>query len=169
MTEEAYRRGISETLEILKYSGKEYTEKIPKKLMTFLQENRSKEYNPQLDFSKQIEEMNLLPETKGLLSILYMDYWSTPEEKEEFKNILKTNQEIVDKEIREKYDPNKIFATATTQSTSSTSEINKSDISNNSNNLETTENTDLVPYKENFMKNLIEKIKQFINKILKKQ
>ena len=162
MLEESYKNAISEVLEILKYSGKEYTDKLPKKLIDFLKENKSNTYKPEIDINKKIEDMDLLPETKGLLSLLYMDYWSTPEEKEEFKKILKENQEKIEQELREKYNPDKIFDRPEEKIEVST-KVEEPEMSRG-----VSENEALTEYHENFMKNLINKIKEFIKNLFNK-
>ena len=157
MSNEKYREGISEVLAILEFSEPIYTEKIPKKLMEFFEENCSKTYHPKIDSSKKIKEMNLLPETKGLLSLLYMDYWADSVEKEEFKNILKENQKKYDDELREKYDPNKIFEKQSYN-------INENKIVEN---VRVKKDESLVECKENFIKKIFEKIKNYIRKFFK--
>lgn len=162
MLEENYKKGILEVLEILKYSGKEYTNKLPKKLIAFFKENASENYKPQIDVNKKIEDMDLLPETKGLLSLLYMDYWSTPEEKEEFKKILKENQEKIEQELREKYNPDKIFDRPE-EKEETAEQIEESE------NVEGVRGDEaLTEYHESFMKNLINKIKEFIKNLFNK-
>ena len=177
MLSESYKKGISEVLEILKYSGKKYIEKIPKKLLIFLKENASETYKPQIDVNKKIEDMNLLPETKGLLSLLYMDYWATPEEKEEFQGVLKDNQKKIEEEIREKYSPDKIFDRPDNQVNNYKQESKTNNYMSDNNvwsnqNDETTqgvsEDESLVEYKEGFMTGLIKKIKEFIKNLFNK-
>ena len=163
MLEENYKNGISEVLEILKYSGKEYTEKLPKKLIAFFRENASKTYKPQIDVTKKIEDMDLLPETKGLLSLLYMDYWATPEEKEEFKKVLKENQEKIEQELREKYNPDKIFDRPEEEKIEVAPKIEEPET-----NIGVSENEALTEYHESFMKSLINKIKEFIKNLFNK-
>ena len=163
MSNEKYERGISEVLAILETSEAEYSEKIPKKLMKFFEENRSKTYTPKINSSLKLGEMNLLPETKGLLSVLYLNYWSTPEEREEFRTILKDNQKKYDEELREKYNPDKIFDNVTKDE----------DLSNKNQNFENSggvrKEESLVQYKDGFMNNLLQKIKEFIYKIFKRK
>ena len=171
MLSESYKNGISEVLEILKYSGKEYVEKIPKKLLIFLKENASENYKPRIDVNKKIEDMNLLPETKGLLSLLYMDYWATPEEKEEFQGILKDNQKKIEEEIREKYSPDKIFEKPDNQINNYKQESKLNNVWSNQNDEiihGVSEDESLVEYKDGFMNGLIKKIKEFIKNLFNK-
>ena len=59
MVTSQFSEGISEVLDILKHMDLEYTEKIPKDFMDFLEENKSTTYIPELDHSKKIDEMEL--------------------------------------------------------------------------------------------------------------
>ena len=163
MVSQEYENGISEVLAILECSEPEYEEKIPKKLMKFLKENQSKTYKPEIDSSKKIKEMNLLPETKGLLSILYLKYWSTPKEEEEFRNILKDNQKKYDEELRQKYNPDNIFKDVKEEE--NLTQQNQTF----ENNKRVEKDESLVEYKGGFMSNLIQKIKEFFYKIFNKK
>lgn len=134
-----------EILEILKYMNKEYSEKIPKKLISFFESNKSKdyrfEYNDNLTFSEQ--ELNY--NTKVLLAILDINYWCESEErKKELTATFMKNDETYQKELMEKYNPEKIFKNKKIQKQ------------------ENNEEKALVEYKENkfikFIKNMIKKI-----------
>lgn len=78
--------GISEVLVILKNIDNLYTEKIPQKFKDFLKDNQSTTYIPNIDFSKELKDMKLKKETRNILELMYLNYWSTSEEKIIFKN-----------------------------------------------------------------------------------
>lgn len=101
--------GISETLDILNHMDRSYVDKIPIKFREFLEKNKSKIYKPNLDHSKTINEMNLKNKTKDILTIIYMKFWCTPEEKKNYFNILAENQIRKEKEARIKYNPDNLF------------------------------------------------------------
>ena len=162
MLNEMYKNGITEVLTILKYNDLKYSEKIPKKLMRFFEENSSKNYKPNISPTQELIEMDLLPETKGLLSILYINYWADSEKKkEEFKSILNENQKKYDKKIREKYNPDKIF-------NNQVQEVNTI-IKNNKDNFRVKDDEALVESKENFIKKIFNKIKSFIKNFFKNE
>ena len=103
------QEGISEVLDILNHMDKTYVQKIPKNFMEFLKKNKSSNYSFNLDHSKKLNEMELKKETKYLLALIYMKYWSTQEQKSVYKNRLKYNEELYQTKLREKYNPNYLF------------------------------------------------------------
>ena len=73
--------GISEVLIILKNINNIYTEKLPQKFIDFLNDNHSTTYISNIDFSKQLKDMELKRETRYILELMYLNYWCTQEEK----------------------------------------------------------------------------------------
>lgn len=120
-----FSESITEVLDILNHMDKTYTDKIPEKFKNFLEENKSKSYTSNLDHSKKIKEMNIKEKTKDLLATIYMNYWSTPEQKSNYVKILNENEQKYQKEIRQKYDLDNIFKKNNRQT------IIKDDISKN--------------------------------------
>ncbi len=100
---------ITEILEILKNVDNELIEKLPQKFKDFLQENKSETYNPQFDYMKDLKDLKLKEETKNLLGIMYMNYWSEPEERKEYEKLLNENQIKYNLEIKQKYNPDNLF------------------------------------------------------------
>lgn len=104
-----YREALVEVLEILKHTNEKDRNKIPKKLIAFFEKNASTTYKFTFDESKPIKDLNLKPETKGILAMIYRNYWCTQEERLEYDNLLNNNQKLYDEHLREKYNPDKIF------------------------------------------------------------
>ena len=104
-----FSEAISETLDILKYMEKSYIDKIPKKLRTFLEKNKSESYTPNLDHSQKLNEMNLKEKTKDILATIYLKYWCSTEEKTDYLKILSQNEKKYQDELREKYNTDNIF------------------------------------------------------------
>ena len=110
MINSKYSEAISETLDILKHTEKEDIDKIPKKFLNFLEKNKSKEYISNLDHSKEISQMDLKPETIGILSIIYSKFWCEDEqERQDFDKNLRINEEKYQDILREKYNPESLF------------------------------------------------------------
>ena len=101
--------GITETLEILKHMDESYTEKIPYKFRLFLENNKSKTYKPNFEYTNNLNEMNLKKKTKDLLGLIYLKYWCTPEEKSTYSKRLKENEKMYRTKLNEKYDVNNLF------------------------------------------------------------
>ena len=100
---------ITEILEILKNVDNDLIEKLPQKFKDFLQDNKSETYNPEFDCMKDLKDLKLKEETKNLLGIMYMNYWSEPEERKEYVKLLNENQIKYNLEIEQKYNPDNLF------------------------------------------------------------
>ena len=99
----------SEVYEILNLLDKDYKEKVPDKVRTFFEEERLKDYKPEIDTDTPLIDQNLKRETIVLLAILNLNYWcDTPEEKQEILDEL-SNNEKEKKELLEKYNPDNLF------------------------------------------------------------
>lgn len=109
MVSQEYSEAIAETLDILEHTQKSDVDKISKKFMEFLKENTSKTYKPQLDYTKNIKDMNLKDKTIGILSIINKKYWCNDEERKEFEEKLKQNEIRYQEVLNEKYGANKLF------------------------------------------------------------
>lgn len=72
------KKAYNEVNEIIKNMPKNMQEKIPLKLRKTIEYNMDKKYtvNP-----RDIEDFNLLKDTKEILSVLYTDYFSTEYER----------------------------------------------------------------------------------------
>lgn len=102
-------QGIAEVLEILKYSDHIYTEKLPIKLKRFLEENKAKNYSVHIDPNKEFKNQNINKEAFNLISIFYLNYWSTAEEKEVFIKKMRDNEKNSKLKMEEKYNPDNLF------------------------------------------------------------
>lgn len=142
MINNEYSVAISETLDILNHTEKEYVDKISSEFMKYLNENASKEYICNLDHTKPIKDMNLGIKTKTILAIIYERFWCNPEEKKFFINQLIENEKEYQEKLREKYNTDNLF------------ESKNADISKNSFENEN-DNTGLVEVKE---KKLLQRI-----------
>ena len=123
-----YSNVASELLEIFKYLDKELREKIPQKIKENLERITNKEHNFKIDKTKELNEQELLPQTKQILSIIYLKYCCSSEEA---NNILQENYEKQkQKEIEkyEKYNPDDIFKNKTQVETKPVQLIKMEDI-----------------------------------------
>lgn len=82
---------ITEVLDILNNMDKEYVNMIPDKFKTFLKENKSNTYIPNLDHSKKLNEMVLKEKTKDILAIICMKYWYSSDERKKYVETLNEN------------------------------------------------------------------------------
>lgn len=113
MDKEKYSKAFKEVYMILKSVGKEVQEKIPTSLLYFIEENMDKDYFFMLDDSIPLEEQSFMDETLGIISLIWRDYLCTAEEREKIKKEDEKNfkeiQNQIEKERREKYNPDDIF------------------------------------------------------------
>ncbi len=106
-----YRDGLAEVDIILGFADQESLDKIPESFKTFIIENKSK-YISKIDPQKSLEEQKLLYETKVILSIMYRDYWSSEEEREQILLNEKEELEKIENLSKNKYNYENLFKNA---------------------------------------------------------
>ena len=104
-----YREAFAEVLEVIKHSNKNIKSKIPQKFITFLKNNKDKNYNVNINFYDKTWENTVKSETRAILALIYRDYIVSTEERK--KLILEEKEENlkIEAELREKYNPNNVF------------------------------------------------------------
>ena len=106
MVDNKYAIAYSEVLEILKHIPLEDYNKIPKTKIELFKTNADNEYTFNYDPSKTLEEQNVSNITKGIIILLFRDYWAT--EIQRNKIIAKQNYDRMKLEEK-KYNPDNIF------------------------------------------------------------
>ena len=145
-----YRNAMAEVIEYLKGIRKEDVDKIPNKLITFLKENASKNYKCEFDYNRPMKEQKLLDETKGIISMICLNYWcETNEQKQNFIKKLNENEIKYQEELTKIYNTENLFK--------------KKEIFLNSE--EADQNVAMIKYKENIFQKIINKIKKYIKSI----
>lgn len=98
LKEENYSKAYVEVIEIIKHMNKEDVDKIPQNFKNMLEKNKDKNYTFEIDESIILEELNFMKETKAILAYMFVNYWSSPEEKkfimEKFRNDINTAEEL---------------------------------------------------------------------------
>ena len=141
-----YGEAAVEVLDILDNTNKSDVDKIPMSFIKFLVEIASEDYRVNLDHSKLISEMNLKEKTKEILGVIYINWWCDKKDKENYEKQIKELEIKRQEEIKEKYNPNKIFE-------------NKNKVQEYTN-----ETVAMIEYKENIFKKIWNKILSFFNK-----
>lgn len=144
-----YSNSLYQINEILKYMTPNLKARIPKKVISYFENNKSQEYSWTIDKALPLEKQDLLPTTKEILTVLYRDFICDDIERVKLEKTLSDNEIKYQEELREKYNPDNIFkdrqkATETTEK------------------LE--ENIEIVAYKESFFSKIISKIKLIFHK-----
>lgn len=149
MVDSKYGIAYSEVLEILKYIPVEDYNKIPKTKIELFETNANNDYTFTYDPNKTLEEQNVSNITKGIIILLFRDYWATENQRK--KIIAKQNydRQILEKEKQEKYNLDDIFK-------------NKSqDITTKE---KATSTVEIIKYKESIFEKIINKIKYIFNR-----
>ncbi len=142
-----YANAMAEVLYYLKGIRDEDLAKLPDKLINFLEENATKNYICNFDYTKPLKELNLADESKGIIAMICYNYWcNTEEDKKRLISSLNQNERIYQEKMKEKYNPEKIFK-----------ELNKENVQN------LNETVAVVEYKESKFKKLINKLKNFFH------
>lgn len=97
-----YQNALAEVSTILPLLPKDLLEKIPKSLLNFIEQKRSKSYMLDVNLEKTLSEQNLLKETRIILSLLYRSYLCDSEQSRK----LKIEDEI---ELNKKYSYENLF------------------------------------------------------------
>lgn len=139
-----YKNAYTEVYEILEQLDEEEYNKIPSEVITAIRENRNTEYEFELDEELELKEQELLPETKAILFNLFRDYLSTAEQKEKIKKMQAEERRKNEQNKSEQYNSD-LFA----------SKKKVQDIRE--------EHTELIEYKENILKRIFNKIRQFFH------
>lgn len=105
------KRTYSEIFEILNILGKGAIDKLPHKLYHLIDEERDKEYKPNLlNENGLIDETKISQETIALFAVLNMKYFiQDEEEKRKLSKIYRENEENYRAKLREKYNPEDLF------------------------------------------------------------
>lgn len=141
--ENKYSKALKEVYYILKISSQEEIEKIPEEIIELIKENMDKDYEPKIDFEENFEK-SVLEETLVILALLYRDYLASAEEREK----LLSQEKIEIEKQREKYSIDNIF-----KNQKITKESN-----------DNVENKIIESKKEKWYENIINKIKNMLNK-----
>ena len=144
------REAITEVLEIKKNADNTYMEKLPEKFKKFLNDNKSTSYIPEIDFSKELKDLKIRKETKELLGIMYLNYWSNDEEKKEYVKLLSENEKKYQEELTEKYNPDSLF-----KKTAKQDDINEQVVTNE---------VAIIKYEESLLKKIWNKILSIFKK-----
>lgn len=144
-----YSNSLYQINEILKFMAPNLKDRIPKKFISYFENNKSQEYNWTIDKSLPLEKQDLLPTTKEILTVLYKDFICDDIERVKLEKTLSNNEIKYQEELREKYNPDNIFKDR--QKTTEYVETQE-------------ENTEIATYKESFFSKIISRIKLIFHK-----
>ena len=147
------RQAYSELDEFIGLLTNEQIEKIPLKLRELFKKEKDHNYKKGINPNEPIKNQNLKEETLALIALLNLKYWcEDEEEKVKLKKIYSQNEEEYQKMLYEKYNLDNIFKKNNKENKIEENTIQK-DVA-------------LVEYKETILKKIINKIKEFLSKIM---
>lgn len=153
MVDIKYANAYTEVLEILKYISIEDYNKIPKNKIELFQTNANNDYHFTYTPEKTLNEQNVSKIAKGIIAILFRDYWATNIQKEKIITKQNYDRHIIEESKIEFYS-NDIFKRKNESNFKELS--NKNDIYNS--------NLPVEVKKQNLFQNIIIFIKKFFNK-----
>lgn len=142
-----YANAYSEVLEILKYISIEDYNKIPKEQIEFFEKNSNKNHDFFYNPYKTLDEQNVSKIAKGIIAIIFRDYWANETQREKIIAKERYDREQLEKEKDKEYNTNEILGRINTQNTKEVSEPQA-----------------LIEQKETFFNKIINKIKKFFGK-----
>ena len=137
----------TEVYTILQYLNEEEYNKIPPEIVDAIRLNRNVEYEYTLNNELDLEKQPMLPETKAILFNLFRDYLATPEQKN--KIIQMQNEERQKNELRKQ----QLYSSNVFENRQKENVYNPNK-----------ETMQIVKYKENIFKRILDKIKKFFGK-----
>lgn len=144
--EDNYPKAYKEVIEILNYVPRESVDKIPQTMIDTFKAKMDNDYDFKIDINKNFEEQNLLEETKAIFANIFRDYWATPYQKERIELKEKIDRENIEQEKRKQYNPDDIFKNR-----------------KNTNQEYQEAKNNLIIYKENKFKKLLNKIMKILH------
>lgn len=107
--EDKRKIAFAEVYDIIKHSDISIQKRISPTFMNIIENNMDKSYKVMIDYNKELEEPNILHETKIILGIIYRDYLCDAEKK---KQLIKSENELlqkIEKERQDKYSVDNLF------------------------------------------------------------
>lgn len=99
-----YTRAYKDIFYILMSVEEKYKNNVPKELINFFKDNADNQYIPIIDLSKPLIEQKLSEETEALLCLINLNYWCTPEEKEQLLKKYEINEKEAEEELKKQYE-----------------------------------------------------------------
>ena len=149
--EDSLSKAYAEVLLILSYMEQKYIDMIPKKLLELFNEEKDKNYQPNINPNISLAEQNLQRKTLALLAMLNLNYWCKDEnEKKELLKMYSENDKKIEAEMRERYNPDNLFKKR--EKVEQNNDIKQ-------------EKSELIEYKEkNIFRKILDRIMQFLKK-----
>ncbi len=110
MVDIKYANAYSEVLEILKYISIEDYNKIPKEKIELFKTNANYDYSFQYNPNKTLNEQNVSKIAKGIIAILFRDYWATEIQREKIISKQNYDRQKIEEEKKKRYNVDTLFS-----------------------------------------------------------
>lgn len=104
----AYEEAFAEIDEIFKIMPIDLLSKIPAQFRQMISENKARDYDVRIQ--EPLDERNLKGETVAILGLIYRDFLSSPEERDELQKRDSEELDRIEKEKNEQYDIENVFS-----------------------------------------------------------
>ena len=104
-----YAMAYVEICEVLKRMEEMYYNKIPQYILDKFENLKSNSYKFKYDNNKELKDQKLMPKTKDILAMLFIDYLASENEKQIIKEKQQEYKTQKEKKLQEKYDINELF------------------------------------------------------------
>ena len=151
-----YQKAYVELYEFIKMLTKDEQNKISESFINYIYNNRDKNYEFFIDYSKDLLEQDYMTETKALIVEMYEKYLAPEEEKEFWKNYDRICFNIIEEEKKKKYNSNDIFKNNKKESKVENISVKEENNINNE--------VAMIEYKESIFKRFINRIKNIFHK-----
>jgi hypothetical protein len=145
-----YNKRLVEVDVILNHLKESDYNKIPKKIIEIIKQNKDKEYIWNYDETKELKEQNVSKDTFAIVSYINTNYLLNEQQKNFVEKLYKYNQQKLNNIKKEKYNVDNIF--------------NKKNEVTVKGDIVTKENMQMLEYKESFFRKIINKILKFFNR-----
>lgn len=109
MVNAEYRIAYAQVLEILKFIPLDDYNKIPKEKIEIFEKYASTEYKFDYNPSKTLDDNRVSKIAKGVIAILYRNYWATDKQREKIVTWQKYERQRIEEEKKKIYNPDNIF------------------------------------------------------------
>ena len=94
---------------ILNNTDKSLVQLIPEKVLNFIKENAQKQKEFIYDKNKRLKDQEISNITRGVIALIYRDYFCTEEQRKMYNDYYKKLKEQLELEKRDLYDVEKMF------------------------------------------------------------
>lgn len=144
-----YQNAFAEVSTILSYIEENEYNKIPKNVISVIEQNKNTDYEYEMNDELDIFSQPMLAETKAILYNFFRDYWATEEQRNKIKAFQNNKRHQIEEENRQKYNTD-IFK-------------NRKSTFNEIKN-EQAENIQLIEYKENIFRRILGILRKMFGK-----